>query len=52
MSAPEDLRRDLAPPALGALLRRYDDFAAAEDAVQDALVAAAEQWPRRRWAAI
>ncbi len=46
MSAPEDLLRDLAPQVLGALLRRYDDFAAAEDAVQDALVAAAEQWPR------
>ncbi|MDQ3789569.1 MAG: RNA polymerase sigma factor [Actinomycetota bacterium] len=27
-------------------MRRHDDFAAAEDAVQDALVAAAEQWPR------
>ncbi len=46
MSIPEDLLRDLAPQVLGALLRRYDDFAAAEDAVQDALLAAAEQWPR------
>ena len=46
MSVPEDLLRDLAPQVLGALLRRYDDFAAAEDAVQDALLAAAEQWPR------
>ncbi|MFI7675046.1 RNA polymerase sigma factor [Actinophytocola sp. NPDC049390] len=27
-------------------MRRHDDFAAAEDAVQDALLAAAEQWPR------
>jgi RNA polymerase sigma factor (sigma-70 family) len=44
--ATEDLLRDLAPQVLGALLRRYDDFAAAEDAVQDALIAAAEQWPR------
>jgi RNA polymerase sigma factor (sigma-70 family) len=45
-AAPEDLLRDLAPQVLGALLRRYDDFAAAEDAVQDALIAAAEQWPK------
>jgi RNA polymerase sigma factor (sigma-70 family) len=44
-SAPEDLLRDLAPQVLGALLRRHDDFAAAEDAVQEALIAAAEQWP-------
>ncbi|HEX6352068.1 RNA polymerase sigma factor [Actinophytocola sp.] len=42
----EDLLRTEAPQVLGALLRRYDDFAAAEDAVQDALIAAAEQWPR------
>jgi RNA polymerase sigma factor (sigma-70 family) len=42
----EDLLRAEAPQVLGALLRRYDDFAAAEDAVQDALVAAATQWPR------
>jgi RNA polymerase sigma factor (sigma-70 family) len=42
----EDLLRDLAPQVLGALMRRYDDFAAAEDAVQEALIAAAEQWPR------
>jgi len=39
------LLRDLAPQVLGALARRHDDFAAAEDAVQDALIAAAEQWP-------
>ena len=42
----EHLLRDLAPQALGALLRRYRDFAAAEDAVQEALVAASLQWPR------
>jgi RNA polymerase sigma factor (sigma-70 family) len=42
----EDLLRDLAPQVLGALLRRHDDFAAAEDAVQEALIAAAEQWPK------
>ncbi|MGB3441644.1 MAG: sigma-70 family RNA polymerase sigma factor [Actinophytocola sp.] len=46
MSTTEDLLRDLAPQVLGALMRRHDDFAAAEDAVQDALIAAAEQWPR------
>ncbi len=46
MSTTEDLMRDLAPQVLGALMRRHDDFAAAEDAVQDALLAAAEQWPR------
>jgi RNA polymerase sigma factor (sigma-70 family) len=43
----EDLLRDLAPQVLGALLRRYDDFALAEDAVQEALIAAAAQWPAR-----
>jgi len=42
----EDLLRAEAPQVLGALLRRYDDFATAEDAVQEALIAAAEQWPR------
>jgi RNA polymerase sigma factor (sigma-70 family) len=43
----EDLLRELAPQVLGALMRRYDDFAAAEDAVQEALIAATEQWPER-----
>jgi RNA polymerase sigma factor (sigma-70 family) len=38
--------RDLAPRVLGALVRRFHDFAAAEDAVQEALIAAAVQWPR------
>ena len=38
--------RDLAPQALGAVHRRWGDFAAAEDAVQEALVAATAQWPR------
>jgi RNA polymerase sigma factor (sigma-70 family) len=42
----EYLLRELAPQVLGATLRRYRDFAAAEDAVQEALVAAATQWPR------
>ncbi len=42
----ERLLRELAPQALGAMLRRYRDFAAVEDAVQDALMAALMQWPR------
>jgi RNA polymerase sigma factor (sigma-70 family) len=42
----EDLLRDLAPQVLGAVVRRFGDFAAAEDAVQEALVAATVQWPR------
>jgi RNA polymerase sigma factor (sigma-70 family) len=39
------LLRELAPRVLGAVARRHDDFAAAEDAVQEALIAAAAQWP-------
>lgn len=42
----EQLLRDLAPQVLGIVMRRYRDFAAAEDAVQEALIAAARQWPR------
>ena len=42
----EDLLRELAPQVLGALVRRYGDFDAAEDAVQEALLAAAAHWPR------
>ncbi|KRC61008.1 RNA polymerase subunit sigma-24 [Agromyces sp. Root81] len=38
--------RAAAPSALAVLVRRYGDFAACEDAVQEALIAAAEQWPR------
>jgi predicted RNA polymerase sigma factor len=41
----EGLLRELAPQALGAVVRRYGDFADAEDAVQEALLAAAQQWP-------
>ena len=41
----QDLLRDLAPTVLGALLRRYRDFGGCEDAVQEALIAAAMQWP-------
>jgi RNA polymerase sigma factor (sigma-70 family) len=43
--AAEDLLRDLAPQVLGALVRRYGHFDTAEDAVQEALLAAATQWP-------
>jgi RNA polymerase sigma factor (sigma-70 family) len=42
----EDLLRELAPQVLAAVIRRYGDFSAAEDAVQEALLAAALQWPR------
>ena len=42
----ERLLRDLAPQVLGAVVRRTRDFAACEDAVQEALIAAAAQWPR------
>jgi len=42
----DGLLRELAPQVLGALLRRYGQFDAAEDAVQEALLAAALQWPR------
>jgi RNA polymerase sigma factor (sigma-70 family) len=39
------LLRDLAPQVLGVVARRHGDFDGAEDAVQDALIAAAVQWP-------
>ncbi|HTJ35231.1 MAG TPA: sigma-70 family RNA polymerase sigma factor [Dactylosporangium sp.] len=45
MPAVEDLLRELAPQVLGAVVRRYGHFDAAEDAVQEALLAAARQWP-------
>jgi RNA polymerase sigma factor (sigma-70 family) len=41
----EDLLRTLAPQVLGALVRRYGHFDTAEDATQEALLAAANQWP-------
>ncbi len=43
----EDLLRELAPRVLGAVVRRYGDFDASEDAVQEALLAAATHWPRQ-----
>ena len=49
MAAPtpelEHLLRTEAPQVLGALVRRFGHFDIAEDAVQDALLAAAQQWP-------
>jgi len=42
----EHLLRELAPQVLGAVARRFRDFAAAEDAVQEAMIAAFTQWPQ------
>src|SRR5438270_5220620 len=42
----EQLFRELAPQVLGSVVRRFHDFGAAEDAVQEALIAAALQWKR------
>jgi RNA polymerase sigma factor (sigma-70 family) len=44
-AALEDLLRELAPQVLGALMRRYGRLDECEDAVQEALLAAATQWP-------
>ncbi|MEV0454910.1 RNA polymerase sigma factor [Catellatospora methionotrophica] len=41
----EALLRELAPQVLGALVRRYGMFDACEDAVQEALLVAAQKWP-------
>jgi RNA polymerase sigma factor (sigma-70 family) len=41
----EDLLRELAPQVLAALVRRYGQFHLCEDASQEALLAAALQWP-------
>ena len=41
----EHLLRELTPQVLGAVVRRFRDFAEAEDAVQEALLAAATRWP-------
>jgi RNA polymerase sigma factor (sigma-70 family) len=43
----EDLLRQLAPQVLGSLVRRYGQFGDCEDAVQEALLAAALQWPEQ-----
>ncbi|MBO3750402.1 sigma-70 family RNA polymerase sigma factor [Streptosporangiaceae bacterium NEAU-GS5] len=44
-TATEDVLREWAPQVLGVLVRRYGQFDACEDAVQEALLAAAVQWP-------
>jgi RNA polymerase sigma factor (sigma-70 family) len=41
----EDLLREAASRALAAVVRRFGDFAEAEDAVQEALIEATRQWP-------
>jgi RNA polymerase sigma factor (sigma-70 family) len=41
----EHLLREMAPQVLGVVARRHRDFDAAEDAVQEALMSAAKQWP-------
>ena len=41
----EHLLRELAPQVLGTIVRKFPDFAAAEDAVQESLLAAVTQWP-------
>jgi RNA polymerase sigma factor (sigma-70 family) len=41
----EDLLRELAPQVLGARVRRYGQFDACEDAVQEGLLSASRQWP-------
>ncbi|NUS04681.1 MAG: sigma-70 family RNA polymerase sigma factor [Nonomuraea sp.] len=43
----EGLLRELAPQVLGVLVRRYEQFDACEDAVQEALLDAAVQWPEQ-----
>ncbi len=41
------LLRELAPEVLGALMRRYGEFGACEDAVQEAMLEAVTAWPQR-----
>jgi RNA polymerase sigma factor (sigma-70 family) len=43
----EGLLRDAAPRVLAAVVRRYGDFTVAEDATQEAMIAASEAWPRQ-----
>ena len=45
-AASERLLRELAPQVLGAVARRFRDFSSAEDAVQEAMIAAFTQWPQ------
>ena len=41
----ENLLRQLVPQVLGAVVRRFGSFDTAEDAVQEAMLAATTQWP-------
>src|SRR6266478_3708841 len=43
----EHVLRELAPQVLGAVARRFRDFVSAEDAVQEAMIAAFTQWPQQ-----
>jgi len=43
----EHLLRELAPQVLGAVIRRFHDFSFAEDAVQEAMIAAVTLWPQQ-----
>ncbi|KZB84079.1 RNA polymerase sigma factor [Amycolatopsis regifaucium] len=43
----EALLRELAPQVIGLLARRHGQFDACEDAVQEALLSAAQQWPEQ-----
>lgn len=45
MTTSEDVWRRETPHILAALMRRFGDFAACEDAVQEALLEASQQWP-------
>src|SRR5579864_898593 len=45
-TASEHLWRELAPQVLGVVARRFRDFSSAEDAVQEAMIAAFTQWPQ------
>ncbi|MGI5289808.1 RNA polymerase sigma factor [Nonomuraea polychroma] len=47
MADVESLLRELAPQVLGLLVRRYEQFDTCEDAVQEALLDAAVQWPEQ-----
>ncbi|TWP38702.1 RNA polymerase sigma factor [Leekyejoonella antrihumi] len=52
MDGPDELRlRELSARALGILVRRHGGFDSCEDAVQEALVVAARDWPRDGWPA-
>ena len=45
-TASERLLRELTPQVLGVVARRFRDFVSAEDAVQEAMLAAFTQWPQ------